>query len=517
MTFELTCYQIGDYAVPIAPARPTRALFDRNRHAYKCLPLSAGNAAGWELLCPEGFSATWDGGDGVAAVTIQRDADAAPNDQFFAKSHFAFGTLTFEPGILFRTNEGTSLWAMGPPNDPRDGIAPLAAIIETDWLPYTFTMNWQFTRPGTIRFEKGDPFCFITPSQLSSIIACQPTLHALADNPQLAEEHEAWRLDRDAFMARIHAGDPEAMKTPWRRLYFRGVHPEGLDARCPVEHHNKVRTKAPQPSENVAAATSIRPPQAASFITAKAPRETQFYQRQPQASVLVPPAQSTRVIRSEGDALAAGLPFLVVDNFVSRDLCDNLCRAFEENAHLCAGAEIPDPFWRDRLLYRAALAAAGSDAAERISQIVQSGIHRISEFYRPPTPLFADVAQLAAWREGMEMPAHVDNAYPDGRPHPMAHRAYSGVVYLNDEYEGGALYLPRLDVLIEPRRGMLVSLPADETHEHAVLRIGSGLRLTLPFFLTHDTSKADPSLLPKQSTFRTTHWLPGDLELVVSR
>ena len=70
--------------------------------------------------------------------------------------------LTFHPGYLFRTPPGWSMWAMGPPNHIKDGIQPLAGLVETDWLPFPFTMNWIFTRPGTVRFEKGEPFCFIT-------------------------------------------------------------------------------------------------------------------------------------------------------------------------------------------------------------------------------------------------------------------------------------------------------------------------------------------------------------------
>jgi hypothetical protein len=56
MTFELTCYRLGDYAVPIQPARRERAIFEANRHAYRCLPLTTANAAGWELLCPTGVT-----------------------------------------------------------------------------------------------------------------------------------------------------------------------------------------------------------------------------------------------------------------------------------------------------------------------------------------------------------------------------------------------------------------------------------------------------------------------------
>ena len=33
-------------------------------------------------------------------------------------------------------------------------LQPLAGVVETDWLPFPFTMNWLFTQPGRVRFEK---------------------------------------------------------------------------------------------------------------------------------------------------------------------------------------------------------------------------------------------------------------------------------------------------------------------------------------------------------------------------
>lgn len=72
------------------------------------------------------------------------------------------GIVTFHTGHLFRTPPGWGVWVTGPPNWPKDGIAPLTGLVETDWLPFPFTMNWQMTRPGEVVFRKGEPFAFIT-------------------------------------------------------------------------------------------------------------------------------------------------------------------------------------------------------------------------------------------------------------------------------------------------------------------------------------------------------------------
>src|SRR6478736_3013671 len=142
---KLTAYVTDGHTIDIRPAPAERAWMDNteNRHAYRCLPLTIANAHGWEILSPGGFNAIWNGGKGLDAVTVTADAGVEPA----AMSHFGHGVLTFTVPCLFRTEPGFDLMVTGPFNMPKDSIAPLTGIIETDWSPYTFTMNWRFTRP----------------------------------------------------------------------------------------------------------------------------------------------------------------------------------------------------------------------------------------------------------------------------------------------------------------------------------------------------------------------------------
>ena len=105
--------------------------------------------------------------NGTAAST-QDDIKFTPDHPFpefqdFVKSHFSHGIITFHPGYLFRTPEGWSMWAGGPPNHVKDGVQPLAGLVETDWLPFPFTMNWVFTRPGRVKFAQGRAVLFHHP------------------------------------------------------------------------------------------------------------------------------------------------------------------------------------------------------------------------------------------------------------------------------------------------------------------------------------------------------------------
>lgn len=246
--FRLECVPLTPEPPELKPGRPERDWMDAfaARHAYRCLPLTMANTTGWEVLCPFGFEAEWTGGMNVEDIRLSFDEGALYPDHVVA-SHFSHGVLTFHLGWMFRTPPGWALRASGTPNRPKDGIAALEGLIETDWLPYPFTMNWQFTRPGKVRFEKGEPFCFISPVPHRQIEAFQPVKLTLDQDPALAGEYEAWKEKRTDFNQRMAGGDPAALREAWQRFYFRGQYPDS--DRKAEAHVNKRRlaslTEAP--------------------------------------------------------------------------------------------------------------------------------------------------------------------------------------------------------------------------------------------------------------------------------
>ena len=238
---RLECFPIRSSPPDLVPGRPDRDWMDEftARHPYRCLPLSMANTTGWDLLCPFGFEAEWDGGLGVEAIRFTPDADATLFDHFVT-SHFTHGVVTFHLGWLFRTPPGWALRASGSPNRFKHGLAPMEGLIQTDWLPYPFTMNWRFTAPGKVRFEKDEPFCFRQPVPHDSVEAFEPVRASLDDDADLAKQYEAWKEVRTLFNTRMADGDPEAIKQAWQRFYFRGEFPDRI-AEAPVEHVNKRR------------------------------------------------------------------------------------------------------------------------------------------------------------------------------------------------------------------------------------------------------------------------------------
>ncbi|WP_210184748.1 DUF6065 family protein [Bradyrhizobium sp. LMTR 3] len=103
---KLVAYTMDGHAVRIRPAPLERDWMDATdqRFAYRCLPLNIANAHGWELLCPSGFSARWDGLNHKETIRIKSDLGThAP-----VVSHFGHGVLTFHvPQRSYRAEDMT--------------------------------------------------------------------------------------------------------------------------------------------------------------------------------------------------------------------------------------------------------------------------------------------------------------------------------------------------------------------------------------------------------------------------
>lgn len=235
----LTAFVVDGHDINIRPAPFEREWMDGTdqRFAYRCLPLNIANAHGWELLCSSAFSAIWDGRNGNDAIRVKARGG---NTSTPAISHFGNGVLTFHVPCLFRTEPGIDLFVTGPLNNPKDAIAALSAIVETDWSPYTFTMNWKFTRPfQKIYFEADEPYCHVFPLARDSLEEVAPRIRPMSENSELNREHQRWSESRNSFNATLIEPNSKAAKDKWQKSYFRGVSPSGPSG--PNDHRSRLR------------------------------------------------------------------------------------------------------------------------------------------------------------------------------------------------------------------------------------------------------------------------------------
>ncbi len=183
-----------------------------------------------------------------------------------------------------------------------------------------------------------------------------------------------------------------------------------------------------------------------------------------------------------------GLEFIFQEDFLSEPDCDELISCFNRNKDLAPDGTQTDEFFQSRFLWMPDLPLTELRAKCLMQSARDRCAKQVQEFFAEPTPLFADTVQLVKWGPGDYMPAHADNAEPDGSPHRTPYRKYASVVYLNDNYKGGEIYIVTLRVKIKPKKGTYIGFKGDFTHEHGVMTVLEGIRYTMPMWFSIDPS-----------------------------
>jgi hypothetical protein len=210
------------------------------KFAYRCLPLVMANQAGWVVTCPVSFSAAWNGKNELKDVVL-RFPEGEGQNVGQIRSHFGSGIITFSMPWLFRTSPGYGLWVRGPTNTVKDNCIPLDGIVETDWTPYTFTMNWKIMRRGEVFFKKGDPCAMLVPFPLKLLEEVEPEFRSIDSDPQLKQDFFQFTARRSGNLEVIKKGG----EGQWAMDYMRGHLPDGTE----VTEHRKAFRLARFPKE----------------------------------------------------------------------------------------------------------------------------------------------------------------------------------------------------------------------------------------------------------------------------
>jgi hypothetical protein len=205
-------------------ASPKRAWMDEYIHMYRCLPMTIANQNGWVIECPCDIQAVWFGGQDRRSmhfwVEPEYNAVLRPENHW-VKCHFVGGVITFEFDFMVRTPPGVNLLVRGAPNFFVNGAVPLEGVVETDWLNYSFTMNWRVTEPNKIiYFKKGDPICFLQPIPHNYAEKFDFKIDFMNNNPELAEKFHTYHASRSSFAQDKREGKHNE---DWQRHYFTGT------------------------------------------------------------------------------------------------------------------------------------------------------------------------------------------------------------------------------------------------------------------------------------------------------
>lgn len=184
---------------------------------------------------------------------------------------------------------------------------------------------------------------------------------------------------------------------------------------------------------------------------------------------------------------------LYEEGFLNAEECELLITCFERNSQgLRASTDKNSTFFDNRFLWFTSLPPA-ERAAKALMQSARHGIiSRLKRAFGVPQ-LYSDTIQLVKWSRGQPMPAHADNAFPDGKDHPTFFRNFAAIVYLNADFTGGELYYANQKLLVVPKPGLMVGFPGGMSHMHGVRGVERGVRYTMPSWYTCDATRKDRS------------------------
>lgn len=208
----------------VVPSSKKREWMDQPdlSYSYYCGPLVAANQLGYNIIYQNETEVIWNGGTEYSDIKINH---VKQGEHFCTCDvHFEIDILTFNFPLLFQTPPGWGLLVSGPANNPIEGLYPLEGLVETNWLPFTFTMNFKIMEKNKlIKIKQYTPICRVLPYPLNLNEKTTLSFFDLQDNKKLALDYNAWGEARDKFNEK---GTPEPLSN--RQFFYRdGKDPNG--------------------------------------------------------------------------------------------------------------------------------------------------------------------------------------------------------------------------------------------------------------------------------------------------
>jgi hypothetical protein len=192
----------------------------------------------------------------------------------------------------------------------------------------------------------------------------------------------------------------------------------------------------------------------------------------------------------------------IIENFISKDSCDFLIKNFEDTLKETSntgifggpnqGAETAWYLGNNNPIISYTEYKDKNIAIDLLTSISNSISRSMSEYYNvllDPRSIF-----YSKMIKGANLNEHYDNYEPDGSifiPSNHDHNTinklgfesdFSGLLYLNDNYEGGEIVFPKQNISLKPKPGTLIFFSGDMNFPHSVNEVLHGSRYNLVSF-----------------------------------
>lgn len=179
---------------------------------------------------------------------------------------------------------------------------------------------------------------------------------------------------------------------------------------------------------------------------------------------------------------------IVIENFLNKDELNFLLQYSQDSQELYDSHQSSHEFWNKRCIYFHSIPNKKVqdlvfESTTKMRDIIQSNNIICTNF------LYAEYPQFVKWEPGWQLTPHCDNCEPDGiTPNATPWRSHGGVIYLNDDFDGGEIFYPKLNKEIRPKPGMMVIHPAGLPYLHGIKKVTQGVRHTISVFFTYKST-----------------------------
>jgi hypothetical protein len=136
-----------------------------DKHAYMCVPVTLTNRLGWGISYPKDIRFIW---DGVTDTTP--DHIKILEGEEYVTTGRGNATISFISGLIFKTDQDTSMLAMPVPNQFIRGVQSYTTLISTSFYIHDLPLAWRVTEPNIeIVIPAGTPVAAVLPISISGL------------------------------------------------------------------------------------------------------------------------------------------------------------------------------------------------------------------------------------------------------------------------------------------------------------------------------------------------------------
>jgi hypothetical protein len=165
--FNISVEKMHGAPFDIAPMSIKRDWMDDTSegHAYRCFPVTQSNVVGWSIFSKEDIEFLWDGINDQSQDHVE--IISAPEGSYSGRGQ---SSISFNTGLIFRTEQDVSLFTINPVNYFNDDFETMSNIISTSFYDNPLPLAIKSKSPNKkVLIKSGTPLATIIPISLSEL------------------------------------------------------------------------------------------------------------------------------------------------------------------------------------------------------------------------------------------------------------------------------------------------------------------------------------------------------------